>query len=193
MSGVGEPVSGEAQSVSGAAGPPRLIALIGFMGSGKTTVGRELAARIGWDFADLDALIEEGEGRSIADIFSALGESAFRSTESRYLSGLAGRERLVVAAGGGTPLSPANREFFSGAATFFLSVSLPVALARTGDDPSRPLLSRGLSALQSLYETRLPVYRSLGREIDTDPLTPVEVAQEILRALGLTRRGQAPR
>ncbi len=174
------------------AGPPRLIALIGFMGSGKTTVGRELAARIGWDFADLDALIEEGEGRRITEIFAAVGESAFRSMESRYLAGLAGRERLVVAAGGGTPVIPANREFFAGAATFFLSVSLPVALARTAADSSRPLLAGGLPAVEGLYETRLPVYRALGTEIDTDPLTPAEVARKIQRALGLTTPGPAP-
>jgi shikimate kinase len=172
-------------------GQPRIIALIGFMGSGKSAVGRELAALLRWDFTDLDALIEEGEGSTVAEIFAARGEGAFRSLESRYLAGLAGRERLVLAAGGGTPVSPANSKFFARAATFFLSVSLPLALARTGADSSRPLLARGREALQALYEERLPVYRSLGREIDTDGLAPGEVAEEIVRRLGLTTQGQA--
>jgi shikimate kinase len=179
--------------VTGVPDPPRLIALIGFMGSGKSTVGRELADRMGWDFADLDSLIEEREGARVAEIFASRGETAFRLLESRYLAGLAGRERLVVAAGGGTPVSAANREFFTRAATFFLSVSLPVALERTGADPSRPLLARGLAALRELYDSRLPVYRSLGMEIDTDPLTPAEVAVRIMAVLGVTRRDQAPR
>ncbi len=171
--------------------PPPLIALIGFMGSGKTTVGNLLAASLGWDFVDLDTLIEDRMGRKVTEIFAAMGEEAFRAAESRFLADLGGRDRLVLAAGGGTPV--ANRDFFIRAATFYLRVSLPTAMARTGPASGRPLLARGPEAVRSLYQSRLPVYASLGTGVDTEGKSPADVAREILSLLKITSQGRDPR
>jgi shikimate kinase len=183
-----EEARGTAGRAEGPPLPPPRIALIGFMGSGKTTVGRLLARRIGWAFVDLDTLIVEKAGKSVAEIFSDSGEAAFREIESRCLRELGDRERVVVAAGGGAAVAEANRGFFAAASTFHLAVSLETALTRTGADTARPLLSRGPAVLRELFASRLPVYRSLGAEVDTEGRGPEEVAAVIVRLLGLTSR-----
>jgi shikimate kinase len=172
--------------------PDRVI-LIGFMGSGKSTVGRILADRLGWDLADTDALIEERAGAPVRDIFRDLGERAFRELEAGVMTALEGRTRLVVATGGGAPAQERNREFFSGtAAVFHLRVSLDAMRRRTGNDMRRPLLALGESALRSLYESRLPLYESLGVSVETDGRTPQEVAEEILGLFRNPNRGTMP-
>ena len=166
--------------------PPR-IALIGFMGSGKSTVGALLAKRIGYVFVDLDDAVEERAGMSIADIFRTAGEDIFRTLESQCLSELGQKRGIVVATGGGTPLTDANRSFFRDAATFFLEVPLETALERAGaGGPVRPLLAQGADAMKRLYESRLPVYRALGRTIETGEKTPREIAQRIAEELSST-------
>jgi len=167
-------------------GPAARVALIGFMGSGKSTVGALLAARIGWEFADLDAAIELRAGEPIAAIFRGRGESTFRALESECLRGLVVRTRMVIAAGGGAPMQAENLPFFRDplTAVFFLHVSLAQALARTAGDASRPLLSQDAEAVRRLYETRLGRYRELGSEIVTGGRTPEEVAREIVDMLG---------
>ncbi len=163
--------------------PDRVI-LVGFMGSGKSTVGRILADRLGWDLADTDALIEARAGAPVRDIFRDLGERAFREKETEVMAALRGRTRLVVATGGGAPAQESNREFFSGAAAIFhLRVSLDAMRERTGNGTQRPLLALGGSALQSLYESRQPLYESLGISVETDGRTPEQVAEEILLLL----------
>jgi shikimate kinase len=161
------------------------VALIGFMGSGKSTVGALLARRLAWEFVDVDALIEAGAGATIADLFSARGEEHFRSLESAGLRGLAGRAGLVVAVGGGAPLGGQNRWFFTAPVTavFHLHVPLERALARAGDGRSRPMLARGADEVRRLYEERLPRYRELGIEIATDGVTADEVAGRIVERL----------
>jgi shikimate kinase len=160
---------------------PARIVLIGFMGSGKSTVGPLLAGLLGWSFADIDTLVEARAGCPIAAIFETRGEEEFRALESRCLHDLAGRSRMVIATGGGAPMRDANRWFFRDAATavFHLVVSLDLALARTRGDTSRPLLAKGSDEVHRLYETRLPGYRQLGIDIETDGRTPTDVAAEI--------------
>jgi shikimate kinase len=163
---------------------PSLIALIGFMGSGKSTVGGILAEKLGYGFADLDSIVESVAGDTVAEIFKKRGEEAFRVLETKCLLKLEKRSRLVVASGGGTPMQKASAGFFSrSAATFHLEVSLETALARTIGNDSRPLLAGDPSAIRSLYESRLPVYRSLGRTVATDGKSPAEVADEIVSLL----------
>jgi shikimate kinase len=163
---------------------PDLIILIGFMGSGKTTVGRILAARLGWDIVDTDELIESRMGAPVTRIFQDLGERVFRQREAEALASLAGRARLVIATGGGAPAQPRNRDFFSAPASIFhLRVSLEAVHERTGDDARRPLLSLSESALRALYESRQPVYDSMGVAVETDGRKPEEVAEEILALL----------
>jgi shikimate kinase len=179
------------------AGPDRVIPdrviLIGFMGSGKSTVGRILADRLGWDLADTDALIEARAGAPVKDIFRDLGESAFREKEADVLAGLRKQKQLVVATGGGAPAQERNREFFSGAdAVFHLRVSLDVMRRRTGNDRGRPLLALEADALRDLYEGRQPLYESLGIPIETDGRTPGQVADEILLLLRNPTRGMSP-
>lgn len=172
--------------------PDRVI-LIGFMGSGKSTVGRILAGRLGWELADTDALIESHAGAPVKDIFRDLGERAFRDKEADVLEGLGKRKQLVVATGGGAPAQARNREFFSGAAAIFhLRVSLDVMRRRTGNDAGRPLLALEADALRKLYEDRQPLYESLGIPIETDGRTPQQVAEEILLLLRNPTRGTPP-
>ncbi len=163
---------------------PDRIVLIGFMGSGKSTVGTILARRLGRDFVDTDALVERRARKTIARIFAEEGEAAFRDAEAGVLAGLARRGGLVVATGGGAPAQPRNGWFFSaGAVTFHLRVSLAAARERTGRESTRPLLGRPDEEVRMLYEGRLPVYEALGAGIDTDGRTPGDVAEEILRIL----------
>jgi shikimate kinase len=163
---------------------PSRIALIGFMGSGKSTVGAILAKKLGYGFVDLDSLVEAEAGDSVAEIFRKKGEGAFRALETECLLKLEKREKLVIACGGGTPLQKAAEGFLRGsAATFHLEVSLEAALNRTGGSDSRPLLARNSSAVRGLYESRLPVYRSMGRSVATDGKSPEKVAEEIVSLL----------
>lgn len=176
-----------------AAPRPARIALIGFMGSGKSTVGRLLARSIGYSFVDTDRMIEEREGTSVALIFEQRGEEAFRGLEQDALAALAARTRVVIAAGGGAPMREANRAFFRTAcATFHLEVSLEKATARTGGGAGRPLMAGGAAAVRRLYEERLPVYRSLGTCVPTDGRTPVQVVEEIVSRLGSPREKDRP-
>jgi shikimate kinase len=163
---------------------PHRIALIGFMGSGKTTVGRLVAARLGYRFLDLDVLITENAGKSIREIFDEDGEDAFRQIESDTLYSVREMNRLVIATGGGAPIRQENQEFFENlAATFYLEVSFGEFLNRTGRDNARPLLDHSEKKLEKLYKSRVPIYRSLGQCIRTDSRRPQDIAAEILKKL----------
>lgn len=167
--------------------PPLPVALVGFMGCGKSTVGALLAARLGRRFLDLDALIEQRAGKPIRRIFEDEGEEAFRELESRALREIGGgapTEGLVLAAGGGAPLDPENRRWFrERARTFYLQISFETFLARTASDPGRPLLRRTAEELRRLYDSRLPAYREAGTTIDADTATPEQIVTEIVRRL----------
>ncbi len=164
------------------------------MGYGKTSVGRVLASRLGWDFVDTDALIEAREGSTVAEIFRTRGEPAFRALETQVLTSLRDRAGVVVATGGGAPTQPANAAFFSSdaAVVFYLQVPLETALRRAGGNRDRPLLAQGDRAVRTLYESRLPLYESLGSSVQTDDRTPEAVAEEILRLLRSPRRTPGP-
>ena len=163
---------------------PHRIALIGFMGSGKTTVGRLVASRLGYRFLDLDTLIVENARKSIREIFHEDGEEVFRQIETETLYSLREMHRLVIATGGGAPIRQENQEFFENlASTFYLEVSYNEFFKRTGQDHARPLLDRTEKQLKGLYKSRLPVYRSLGQRILTDSRKPEDIAAEILKIL----------
>jgi shikimate kinase len=165
---------------------PHRIALIGFMGSGKTTVGRLVAARLGYRFLDLDILITENAGKSIRVIFDEDGEEAFRRIESDTLYSVREMNRLVIATGGGAPIRQENQEFFENlAATFYLEVSFKEFISRAGRDSARPMLDRSEKEVKKLYESRLPVYRSLGQRVIADSRPPQEIAAEILKKLAM--------
>jgi shikimate kinase len=166
---------------------PHRIALIGFMGSGKTTVGRLVASRLGFRFLDLDTLIVENARKSIREIFDEDGEEVFRQIETETLYSLREMHRLVIATGGGAPIRQENQEFFENlASTFYLEVSYNEFFKRTGQDHARPLLDRTDKQLRTLYKSRLPIYRGLGQRIITDSKKPEDIAAEILNALAVS-------
>ncbi len=160
-------------------GGPSLVFLIGFMGAGKTTVGRHLARLLGWDFLDLDEEIVAREGRSIPQIFAGEGEAYFRRRETEVLGSLRGRARLVVACGGGTYAQADSRRLIDrlGPAVW-IQVPLEVALRRCAGLSERPLLKDTAQA-EALYRRRLPSYRDAALRVDSEGLSAEEVAERI--------------
>lgn len=158
------------------------------MGAGKTSVGRLLAGRLGWQHADLDRVIEERAGRSIPDIFRAGGESAFRTLEREATRQLAGRRRLVISPGGGWMTDPANREELAPGALFvYLKVSPDEVVRRVGNSlyPCRPLLEVDdpSAAARELLAAREPAYRRADLAVDTDGREIEEVVEEVAERL----------
>ena len=138
------------------------IYLIGLMGAGKTTVGRSLARRLGWDFVDTDREIEARTGVSVPTIFEIEGEEGFRRRESQVVAETSAKTGLVVATGGGGILSEANRKHMrSGGCVVYLNVSPQMLWERTCRDRNRPLLQVAdpLSRLIQLFAVRDPLYR----------------------------------
>jgi shikimate kinase len=172
---------------------PERIILIGFMGSGKSSVGRILADRLRYELVDTDALLEKRAGAPIPRIFREQGEPAFRAMESEVLAAVADRKRSVIATGGGAPAHPPNRDFFTrGDVVFHLRVSLKAARERTGRNADRPLLAQDPEAVRRLFLGRQSVYEELGQSVDTDGRTPDAVADEIMRLLRNPRRNRPP-
>jgi len=166
-------------------GGKRQIHLAGFMGSGKSTVGRYLAERMLWEFLDLDDAIVRFAGRSIAEIFAGGGEEAFRELEDTVLRQAVLAPKTVVALGGGTLMNPDNRAVCAEAATIaWLRCSSEVMRRRCGEvSPHRPLW--GSSAeMERLLSAREPGYLSADLTIDGDG-TPAQVTEALLAALGL--------
>jgi shikimate kinase len=163
------------------------VLLVGFMGSGKTSVGREVAARLGWRFEDFDQAVEAEEGRTVAEIFAARGEPYFREAERRVGERLLGEERVVLAAGGGWAAVPGRlRTLPPGTASFWLRVSPEEALRRISRQPGRrPLLERPdpLQAAARLIGERSRWYREARWTVDTDRSTVEDVSAGILSIL----------
>lgn len=136
-----------------------IVALTGFMASGKTTFGRAAAERLGWDFVDLDARIEARYGTT-ADIFATHGESFFRDVETRMLSeALQTEHDTVLALGGGTILREENLRLVKAAATLlWLDTDFDIILSEIGN-ADRPLIrGRNLQQIKQLYDERRPLY-----------------------------------
>jgi shikimate kinase len=136
--------------------------LVGLMGAGKTTVGRQLAKRLGRRFVDSDHEIVSRTGVSIPTIFEIEGEAGFRQREAQVIAELAAESDLVVATGGGAILDPANRQAMSQSGmVIYLCVPPRQLFERTRRDRNRPLLQVAdpLARLQALYEQRDPLYR----------------------------------
>jgi shikimate kinase len=164
------------------------IALIGFMGSGKTTTGKLLAERLGWRFTDTDTLIENAAGRSIPDIFANEGEVAFRNRETAAIQEACRGFCQVIATGGGAILRPDNIvELHGSSLIIWLTARPEVVVARTEKAAqSRPLLVRRdddlFSHILKMLGERGPLYQSAAHLIiDTSDRSPDAVAVEIQR------------
>ena len=162
-----------------------MIVLVGFMGAGKTTVGRLLAERLGIPFVDADEAIVAAEGRSIADLFSADGEAGFRRVEAVRIGDLLAGDEVVLALGGGALGTPAVRDAVAGHRVVLLDVPLAEALARVGGDTGRPMLAR--PDLAELYADRQQAYHDAASVVvPVAGCTPAEVATAVLAALDRT-------
>lgn len=165
------------------------LTLIGFMGCGKTSVGRELARELGRALVDLDKAIEEKEGTTIAEMFRIKGEGAFRERERECLKEtLAREEPLVICSGGGIVLDPRNvQDIKEKGAAVWLRARPETIRGRLAGDATRPLLKDGMSVerIAEMLGKRLPLYRSAADlAVDTDGKAPAEIAAEIAGALG---------
>ena len=159
-----------------------MIALTGFMGTGKTSVGKRLAERLGWPFVDTDVIIERREGRSVADIFAGEGESYFRARESEAIAEATAKSPAVIATGGGAILDPANFDLLQRATMLVCLTATPeVILARTRGH-GRPLLEsedRG-ARVRQLLASRAAAYARAPHSVDTSRLSVEEVVEHVL-------------
>jgi shikimate kinase len=160
------------------------LLLVGMMGAGKTTVGAELAAILGWRYVDSDAQVEDATGRTVPEIFAADGEQAFRRHESAALrAALGDPEPSVVSVAGGAVLDPANRAMLrAGGTVVWLRARVDTLAERVGDGAGRPLLGGDpAAALTHLSLEREPLYVEVADAIvDVDDLSPADVVDEVL-------------
>jgi len=164
------------------------IALIGFMGAGKTAVGQLLAKKLGRKFIELDSLIEQKAGKSIPEIFKQDGEIAFRELEIEVTKETADKKNLVIACGGGMVLNKINIDRLKRESVIvYLTASLRVILKRTlTDGETRPLLNvpDKTSEIRELLRFRKPFYeRAADVKIDTSKLDTNAVAEQIIEKL----------
>jgi len=168
-----------------------LLTLIGYRATGKTTLAKLLAERLGWEWIDADVEIERRAGKTIAQIFAEEGEAAFRDLEVQVMADLCRRDRLVIAAGGGAPLRPESRHAMrAGGQVVWLTARPETILARmTGDATTaarRPNLTEKdpLEEILHVLHIREPIYREAAHwTVDTEGRTPEELVASILPLL----------
>lgn len=167
------------------------LTLIGYRGTGKTTIAPLLAARLGWDWIDVDIEIERRTGRTISEIFASEGEPGFRAREAGILAELLLQKTLVIAAGGGAILNPQTRESIrhSGPAVW-LTASLETIAQRILMDSTthsrRPSLTGtdSRTEIEFLLAARAPMYAETARvTVDTEGRTPESIVDEIVLSL----------
>lgn len=176
--------------------PPRIV-LVGMMGSGKSTVGRLLADRLGWAYRDSDADVESTTGRTVPEIFASDGEAAFRRAEAEVLADACALQTpVVVSAAGGSVLASDNRRLLAGSGTVVWLRARPETNARrVGDGAGRPLLGDDpAGAMTRLLTERAPFYDEVADlVVDVDDLSPEEAVARILQVVGPDGAAARPR
>lgn len=162
------------------------IVLTGFMGTGKTEVGKILAQRLGYTFLDADSIIEQEQKMSITEIFRQHGEPYFRDIESDVIRRLSERDRVVISTGGGAVLRQENMDNLRKKGIIVcLTASPETILERTSNDNTRPLLQveDPLKKIKELLEFRRPYYERSDIMVDTEGKSPIDVAEEIIERI----------
>jgi shikimate kinase len=159
--------------------PDRNIVITGFMGTGKTTVAKKVAERLGRTFIDTDEKIVEQAGKSIPEIFAQDGEAVFRHHERRVCRFYAGQSGYVIATGGGMLVDDENRRvMLASGLVICLMASKAAIRERLAGQTDRPLFSGDWEAL---YDRRAEAYAAIPHQIDTTSRTPDEVVEEVIR------------
>lgn len=162
------------------------IVLCGFMGCGKSTVGRNIARKTGKKFVDMDSYIEDKAGLTVSEIFDKFGEDGFRDMEHNACKELSQLKGLIIASGGGAFTFERNVSVFKGKDIIvLLDVPLSVIKYRLRNDKVRPLLQRPDKdqAMQELYEKRLPIYKNAADIIVSGKNTPMKTAFTVIEAV----------
>lgn len=158
------------------------IVLVGFMGAGKTSVGKLLADMARWSYIDTDDLVEEAAGKTISEIFAEDGEPAFRELETRVLQSLIDKRRSVIATGGGIVLKKENRDLIKQiGVSFYLKASPATIYQRIKNETHRPLLQvdNPQKKIEEILSQRADIYERMEVVIDTDGLTVKKIAAAI--------------
>lgn len=158
------------------------IYLVGFMGTGKTSVGRQLAKEKKWSFIDLDELIELKQQRRIVDIFAQEGEPYFRKIEKKILKQVSTQKKFVVACGGGAVLDPENIKLMKKTGILIcLCATCAAILKRVSTSTLRPILNvaKPRERIELLLKMRAPYYAQANYTVDTSKLTIKQVVQKI--------------
>lgn len=161
------------------------IYLIGFMGTGKSTVSELIAGKLGWKLIDTDAYIENREGRKIKDIFAAEGEPAFRDMETAALRQLASGDKQVISCGGGIVLRHENADIMKQSGRVILLNAAPeTVLSRVKHGNDRPLLNGHMNVeyISQLMDKRMPYYEYAADEtVGTDGRSAEKIADDIIK------------
>jgi shikimate kinase len=165
----------------------RNVILVGFMGTGKSTIGKLLAGRLGWSFADLDEYIEKEQKTAIRDLFRVHGEPHFRALESKALRKLLEKKKKVLASGGGAVLAEENRVcMLEHGLVIALTAAPDCIIGRVSRDQNRPLLEGDLQErVHTLLEQRKHAYEFAHLTIDTTDLSAVQIVDQIIKSLEL--------
>ena len=162
------------------------IVLTGFMGTGKTEVGKLVAQKLGYKLIDVDSEIVKEQKMEITEIFKECGEPGFRKIESDVIRRLSDMDKVIISAGGGAVLRQENMDNFRKKGVIVcLTASPETILKRTSNDSTRPLLQVDdpMKKIKELLELRKPYYEKADIMIDTEGKTPLQVAEEIIESV----------
>jgi shikimate kinase len=173
----------------------RSIVLVGLMGAGKSTIGRRLAQKLGLEFVDADAAIEQAAGKSIQEIFADHGESYFRDGERKVIARLLDSGPQVVATGGGAFMNPETRRLIADRGiAVWLKADLPLLMKRVRRRNDRPLLASGdpEDTMRRLMEERYPVYGEAEITVESRDVPHATIVTDVIRALAMRPRAPGP-